>query len=198
MSENTPIPAEVLEAQRQVAEIFGNIATFWGFPRTQGRVYGLLFVSPTPLAHADIRERLEISAGSASMTLASLIHWGVLRRDGRLYEAQTDMMKVIKGVLRRREGHEVDTAIERMQTVAALLEAASKAHQSDTRATAIVRFAHGRVCQLLDFFKLGRRFLDALVAESPLHDLLGALARRAASFRLPFSGSGKDVYLGSH
>lgn len=163
-------------AQDEIAEIFGNIAAFWGFTRTQGRVYGLLFLSPEPLSHGDIQRRLEISAGSASMTLSSLVHWGVLRRDGRLYEAQTDMWKVITGVFRRREREQVENAIERISTVVGQLEALSDPGPS-------VRFVIDRVHQLREFFLLGRRFLDAFVAGSPLHGLLSTIAQRASSFR---------------
>src|SRR5688572_29367706 len=98
------------QAQDEVAEIFGNIAAFWGFTRTQGRIYGLLFLSAEPLGHKDIQSRLGISAGSTSMTLASLAQWGVVRRRDRFYEAETDMWKVITGVLRRRERDQVNDA----------------------------------------------------------------------------------------
>ncbi len=60
---------------------------FWGFTRTQGRIYGLLFITPQALSHGEIQKRLDISAGSTSMTISSLLHWGVLRRSGRLYAA---------------------------------------------------------------------------------------------------------------
>ena len=164
------------QAQDEIAEIFGNIAAFWGFTRTQGRIYGLLFLSPEPLGHKDIQARLGISAGSTSMTLSSLQHWGVLRRNGRLYEAETDMWKVITGVFRRRERDQVDTAIESLGRIAQLLDAVRDPDDA-------IRFAQARVQQLSDFFHLGRRFLEAFVSQSPIHGLLATIAQKAASFR---------------
>jgi DNA-binding transcriptional regulator GbsR (MarR family) len=169
-------PSPLTQAQDEIAEIFGNIAAFWGFTKTQGRIYGLLFLSPEPLGHKDVQTRLGISAGSTSMTLSSLLHWGVLRRTGRLYEAETDMWKVITGVFRRRERDQVDAAIDRLTRVAEHLDAIEKPDDA-------IRFARARVQQLADFFHLGRRFLEAFVSQSPIHGLLATIAQKAASFR---------------
>jgi DNA-binding transcriptional regulator GbsR (MarR family) len=184
MSAEHPTPEDAHEALRaaqdSLADLFGDIAAFWGFTRTQGRIYGLLFLSAEPLGHSEIRDRLSISAGSTSMTLASLVHWGVLRRRGRLYEAQTDMWKVITGVFRRRERDQVSTAIERAQAVLDRLRAVD-----DEQTTPAISFARARVEQLLEFFELGRRFLDAFVSQGPIAGLLSSIAQRAAKFRSP-------------
>jgi DNA-binding transcriptional regulator GbsR (MarR family) len=172
-------------AQDEIAEVFGNIAAFWGFTRTQGRIFGLLFLSPEPLGHAEIHKRLDASAGSVSMTLSSLVHWGVLHRQGRLYVAETDFWKLVTGVMRRREREQVDDAIERVELVSRSL---AKAAKTDPR----LRFARARVDHVLDFFKLGRRFLDAFVARTPLHGLLSTIAQRAARIRSLRSGRDDD------
>src|ERR671929_1930449 len=83
----------------------GRIAEFWGFTRTMGRAFGLLYLSSEPLTQLQLQQRLGISAGSASMTLAALQRWGVAhkvwvrgqRRDH--YRAETDFWKMISGVL---------------------------------------------------------------------------------------------------
>ena len=166
-------------AQLEVAEIFGNIAAFWGFTRTQGRIFGLLFLSPEPLTHGEIRERLQISTGSTSMTLSSLNEWGVVHRQGRHYIAETDLWKLITGVFRRRERAEVVEAIARMRRVVDDL-----AHIADPSPR--LRFALARAESLLDFFKIGKRFLDAFVAHrfgaSQIQQLMSALARRSTLF----------------
>lgn len=178
MTHAAPTPDEALaHAQDELADIFGNIAAFWGFTRTQGRIYGLLFLSPKPLGHAEIRERLGISAGSASMTLASLVHWGVLRRHGRLYAPETDMWKVITGVFRRREKEQVLEAIDRADRLLALLDRVEGGGEP-------IAFVRRRVEQLRDFFSLGRDFLDAFVTGRPISSLLTTIAKRAAKFAL--------------
>lgn len=163
-------------AQQELAEIFGNIASFWGFTRTQGRIYGLLFLSPIPLTQAEIREQLDISTGSASMTLTSLVHWGVLRQRDRAYEAQTDLWKVITGVFRRREREQIEDALRRLGRILAALRDIEDPSPAD-------RFVLTRVRQLEAFFRLGRRFLDAFVAQNPLHGLLSTIVQHAAKFR---------------
>jgi DNA-binding transcriptional regulator GbsR (MarR family) len=183
------LAATALErAQDEVAEIFGNIAAFWGFTRTQGRIYGLLFISPLPVAQAEIRDRLEISTGSTSMTLASLLDWGIVHREGRSYVAETDLWKAITSVMRRRERGQVIDAIQRMSRVVELLATAPDEPS--------VRFALGRTERLLEFFKLGRNFLDAFVARSPLHGLLTSIARRTARFPALLARREPDVRIG--
>jgi len=181
--------SRVLEVQLAVADVFGNIAEFWGFTRTQGRVFGLLFVSPRPLAHADIRDALEISAGSASMTLASLVEWGAVRRIDRWYVAETDFWRLITSVLQRRERAQVDDAIRRVEQAARALDPLPAGDPA-------VAFIRGRLHDLLSFFRLGRAFLDAFVIRNPIHGLLGTIARRAAKIPALLTGGEHHVRVG--
>ena len=171
--------APLAAAQTAVSDVFGNIAAFWGFTRTQGRIFGLLFLSPEPLPHAEIRDRLGISAGSASMTLASLQDWGVVHRQGRHYVAETDLWKLITAVFRRRERAEIVDAIGRMRSV---VEDLAKIGEPSPR----IKFALARAESLHEFFRLGKRFLDAFVASgsgaSRIQNLITALAERSSLF----------------
>ena len=63
---------ELTTARDLAIDACGRIAEFWGFTRTMGRAFGLLYLSREPLAQSELQERLGISAGSASMTLAAL------------------------------------------------------------------------------------------------------------------------------
>lgn len=166
-------PAAVRAAQDAVADVFGNIAEFWGFTRTQGRIFGLVFLSPTPVDQATIRSRLDISAGSASMTLASLVEWGVLHRDGRSYVAETNFWKLITTVMRSRERREVEDAIARVRAAHDLL-----ADVTDDDGS--IAFLRARLAHLLEFFQTGHALLQALVERGPIHGILNALARRAS------------------
>ena len=173
-----PLPAVLLRAQDEVSDICASIAEFWGFTRTQGRIFGLLLMSPEPLEHSAIRSRLEISAGSASMTLATLVEWGVLLRDGRKYRAETDLWKLITGVLERRERAKVEEALERVSRVLAELSVTAPA---DPR----IEFVRARLVYIHDFFQLGHSFLNALLSRGPVRGILGSLARRAARAAAP-------------
>ncbi len=161
----------LVHVQDELAAVCASIAEFWGFTRTQGRIFGLLLMSPEPRDHTAIRTRLDISAGSASMTLATLQEWGVVRRDGRHYSAETDFWKLIRNVLDRRERPRVDEAIDRVSAALALLQTAP----DDPR----VRVVRARLAYVHNFFRLGRSLLGALLTRGPVHGILGGLARRA-------------------
>src|SRR5690348_18245179 len=100
---------ELDEARALATDACGRIAEFWGFTRTMGRAFGLLYLSREPLAQSELQERLAISAGSASMTLAALGRWGVVHKvwvrgqRPEHYQAETDLRKVISGVLNDRD-----------------------------------------------------------------------------------------------
>jgi DNA-binding transcriptional regulator GbsR (MarR family) len=51
----------------------------WGFWRQLGRLWAVLFLSVLPLAAPELCERLRISTGLLSMSLAELRGWGVVR-----------------------------------------------------------------------------------------------------------------------
>jgi DNA-binding transcriptional regulator GbsR (MarR family) len=166
----------VAHAQGSVSDVMGDIAEFWGFTRTMGRIFGLLYMSPEPLDQSTVRTRLSISAGSASTTMTALLDWGVLHREGRLYVAETNFFKLITAVLRQREAARVQQGIVAAQQVVARLRAAD---QSDER----VRFALQRAEHMLGFFEMGGSFLEAFVERSPIRAILNGLARTASRLR---------------
>lgn len=172
-----PDAAEVVvRAQDRVAEVMGEIAEFWGFTRTMGRVFGLVYMSPEPLDQSTVRTRLSISAGSASTTMTALLDWGVLHREGRLYVAETNFFKLITAVLRQREAARVERGIAAAREVVAELR---EADQTDPA----VRFALARAEHMLGFFEMGGSFLEAFVERSPIRAILNGLARTASRLR---------------
>ncbi|MEM6294119.1 MAG: hypothetical protein AAGA54_22765 [Myxococcota bacterium] len=161
------------DAQARISEVMGNIAEFWGFTRTMGRIFGLVYMSPEPMDQATVRTRLGISAGSASTTMAALLKWGVLQREGRLYVAETDFFKLITAVFRQREAAQVEQGIEAARDVVATLRAAD---QDDPR----IRFALQSAEHMLSFFEMGGSLLKAFVERSPVRAIINALARTAS------------------
>jgi DNA-binding transcriptional regulator GbsR (MarR family) len=173
-------PAAIVgRAQDRVADAMGEIAEFWGFTRTMGRIFGLVYMSPEPLDQSTVRTRLDISAGSASTTMTALLEWGVLHRDGRLYVAETNFFKLITAVLRQREAARIEQGIEAARAVVAELRNAELAGHDDPR----VAFALQRAEHMLGFFEMGRSFLEAFVERSPIRAILNGLARTASRLR---------------
>lgn len=174
--EDDPSAAIVARAQDRVSDVLGDIAEFWGFTRTMGRIFGLVYMSPEPLDQSTVRTRLDISAGSASTTMTALLEWGVLHRDGRLYVAETNFFKLITAVLRQREAARVEQGIEATRAV---VDELRHADRGDPR----VAFALQRAEHMLGFFEMGRSFLEAFVERSPIRAILNGLARTASRLR---------------
>lgn len=99
----------LLQLQLKVADTIGALMEFWGFRRSVGRLWTVLYMSPEPLGAADLGELLTMSTGSVSMTIAELAKWGAIkktwvpgeRRD--FYEVETSIWKLLTRVLRERE-----------------------------------------------------------------------------------------------
>jgi HTH-type transcriptional regulator, glycine betaine synthesis regulator len=165
-------PASLARARALGVETCGRIAAFWGFTRTMGRTFGLLYLSPEPLARAEIQRRLEISVGSASMTLGALQRWGVVHRtrvkDRRAehYRAETDFWKMISRVLDERERREITTAVELVE--AARRHAGQAGATADTDGRHDAAFVSDRLARLHDICVLGQTMLDMLLGQLKL------------------------------
>ena len=147
----------------------GRIAEFWGFTRTMGRTFGLLYLSHEPLPQGEIQGRLGISAGSASMTLAALGRWGVVHRvwvrgqRREHYQAETDFWKMISGVLNERERREIGSAVEAVGR--AVGGARGAGAEAPRRLAAEAAFTMGRLERLQEICALGETLLDMLLGQ---------------------------------
>jgi HTH-type transcriptional regulator, glycine betaine synthesis regulator len=168
---------ELTQARDLAIDACGRIAEFWGFTRTMGRAFGLLYLSRQPLAQSELQARLGISAGSASMTLAALGRWGVVhkvwvrgqRREH--YQAETDFWKMISGVLNERERREIGAAVEvvgRAEKAARAAQAAHGGAAAPRRAKAEADFVVERVARLGEICRLGETMLDMLLGQLTL------------------------------
>jgi DNA-binding transcriptional regulator GbsR (MarR family) len=179
------VTGELARARDLGIDTCGRIAEFWGFTRTMGRAFGLLYLSREPLPQTEIQKRLGISAGSASMTLAALGRWGVVHRiwvrgqRREHYEAETDFWKMIAGVLNERERREIGAAVEAVERAQAGVRAAQAAAKAQSgpagkKLKAEADFTAVRLAQLGEICRLG---------ETMLNMLLGQLTLDVAKFR---------------
>jgi DNA-binding transcriptional regulator GbsR (MarR family) len=160
-------------AQGLAIETCGRIAQFWGFTRSMGRTFGLLYVVPAPLTQAEIQRRLRISAGNASMTLTALMRWGVVQKVAGVakgdrsvrYGSETDFWKMISGVLNERERREIRTAIETMNKAEAGAREAQLAFPPDSEERAGADHTALRLARLREICQLGETMLDMLLGE---------------------------------
>lgn len=114
------------QAELRVADQVGRLMEFWGFKRVHGRVWTILFLATDPLPSAEIRKRLSISVGAASMALAELRRWGAVREassSGRAvhYEPETNIWRLISRVMQDRERRILDESLETFEDALTVL-----------------------------------------------------------------------------
>jgi DNA-binding transcriptional regulator GbsR (MarR family) len=90
----------------QVVAVFVDGVRVLGLPRSIGEIYGLLFISQTPLALDDLVRRLGISKGSASQGLRLLKSLGAVREAPSsverrtYYEPAIELKRLVGGFIR--------------------------------------------------------------------------------------------------
>lgn len=95
--------------ERQVVAVFVDGVRVLGLPRSIGEIYGLLFISRSPLSLDDLVKRLDISKGSASQGLRMLKSLGaVIEANGSnggterrtYYEPAVELKRLVGGFIR--------------------------------------------------------------------------------------------------
>jgi transcriptional regulator, ArsR family len=95
-----------------MADAIGQLMEFWNFKSNLGRIWTLLYLSPEPVPAAEISESLNLSAGAVSMATNELLRWKAIRKIHQpgerrdFFTAETDLWKLITGVLSDRERRE--------------------------------------------------------------------------------------------
>lgn len=151
------------QASAHTIEGMSHISHFWGFSKGMGAIFGILYLSPTPLSLDELVEQANITKGAVSTNVRQLERLGLVHKKVVIgerkdyYEAETDFWKVVKGVLREREKSEFDRAI---RTVGESLEMVATATGLSPEEAERAAFYQKRMKALADFFKM----LDNMVA----------------------------------
>jgi DNA-binding transcriptional regulator GbsR (MarR family) len=133
----------------------------WGIPRSMAELHALLFIVGRPLNTDDVMQRLGISRGSASTTLRALVDWQLITRvhvrgDRKEYfEAEQDIWKMFRLILRQRKKREIDPVLEELHACRKLTEPAGRRVDPDA---APIESHNQRLEDLLEFM----RMLDSL------------------------------------
>ncbi|MET0340659.1 MAG: ArsR family transcriptional regulator [Polyangiales bacterium] len=181
MSEPTPDddlptgPSELWPSEQLLSDALGRLMEFWGFKRHMGRIWTILYLSDEPLGATELRDKLQLSAGSVSMALNELLRWGVVkklwvhgqRRDH--FVAESNLWKMISRVFRERELVEILEAIGAMESALGSLEEKAKSRDPATRARALTQRA--RIERLLELSRLGRKLIEGLLETARLDAL---------------------------
>ena len=114
MTPARPKPDALHEAQDRFIATWGQMGSAWGISRTMAEVHALLFISGDALCTDDVMDRLQISRGSASMSLRALLDWGVITRTHKrgdrkeYFLADQDVWTMFRAIVRERMKREVD------------------------------------------------------------------------------------------
>ena len=183
-----PVSYGLSRADLAVADAVGALMELWGFRRQLGRVWAVLFLSDRALAAPELCDRLRISTGLLSMSLAELKRWGVVRAVAipgdrkEHFEAETNVWKMVSRVLREREKRAVEEALAAFER--ALAEVRAAVADVDPAVKAAARFKVKRLEQLADLSRAALGVLKLLVDSAradagPLKLLSEALGRRS-------------------
>lgn len=154
-------------------EGLGQLASYFGFNKVMGQLYGALLLSPHPLSLDDLMARLGISKASVSTHMRTLEHMGIVRevwvKDDRrkYYRAETDFWRILSNVLSSRELRDVNRALSVLENNAGHLKTAIPAMTDEQRALA--DFYIERIDALQDFFKLAQMLLTSFIQYAQEH-----------------------------
>lgn len=146
------------EARRQMIQTWGQLSTQWGISRSMGQILALLMISPDPMTTDDFMEELGISRGSASMSLRSLLEWGVIRKAfvpgdrKEFYAAEKDAWKMAMQIARERKRRELDPLIQVLKDI----QVTDREEATQAQTDEINRMAH----QVLDVAMQVDKVLD--------------------------------------
>jgi HTH-type transcriptional regulator, glycine betaine synthesis regulator len=145
--------------ERQVVDFFVDGVRVLGLPRSIGEIYGLLFISRSPLALDDLVRRLGISKGSASQGLRTLKNLGAVREAGgnsngerrTYYEPAVELKRLVGGFIREQIRPHLDSGKGKIRQLSTTADAVEDPEQR--------RFLRERVERLDQWMRSGGRVL---------------------------------------
>ena len=145
------MPQSLTTIKKDFTEGLSQISRFWGFPRGMGAIFGVLYLSPTPLSLDEIVEETGLTKGAISTEIRALARMGLVHRSTRLgdrkdyYEAEADFYAAVRSILKERQNSEFDRAVGSVRETLTTME---KNWVEDEE----WNFVYERVQALQDFF----------------------------------------------
>lgn len=157
---------------------WGEMGETWGVNRSVSQIHALLYVSARPMTAEDIAEALSMARSNVSTSLRELLGWSLIRRvpvlgDRRdFYEAEADMLEMVRRIALGRKARELDPAL------LVLRECVAEADRDRT----VPPTARARFKQMLDVMEgVDRSFAEIMRLPTPILARLirmgGAVAR---------------------
>jgi DNA-binding transcriptional regulator GbsR (MarR family) len=155
-------PIKILaEGRQEFIELWGDMGARWGVPRSMTELHALLYIVGVPMNTDDIMKQLSISRGNASMTLRTLLDWGIITRAHRpddrkdYYIAEQDVWKLFATVARARKRRELEPLTARLKSLSqkSIADATSDGVAHRERIESMLQF-------IIQFDGLSERFLS--------------------------------------
>ncbi|HEX5836558.1 MAG TPA: ArsR family transcriptional regulator [Anaerolineales bacterium] len=114
--------------KKDFTEGLSQISRFWGFPKGMGAIFGVLYLSSTPLSLDEIVEETGLTKGAISTEIRALARMGLVHRSSKLgdrkdyYEAEPDFYAAIRSILKERQNSEFDRAVRSVKNTLEALE----------------------------------------------------------------------------
>lgn len=122
------MPQSISTIKKDFTEGLSQISRFWGFPKGMGAIFGVLYLSPTPLSLDEIVTETGLTKGAISTEIRALARMGLVHRSTKLgdrkdyYEAEADFYAAIKSILKERQNSEFDRAVRSVKDTLAAME----------------------------------------------------------------------------
>jgi len=154
--------SSLTQARQHALLGLSRISEFWGFPKAMGAIYGALYLAPQALSLDELVEQVGVTKGAISTNVRMLERLGMVHRQLQIgerkdyYRAETDLWKIVKGVLREREKSEFDQALNTVQESIAMIDQGPL----DPQEAELANFYRKRLQAMQSFFHT----LDQVVA----------------------------------
>ncbi|MBI5961514.1 MAG: helix-turn-helix domain-containing protein [Chloroflexi bacterium] len=164
---NLPPNTTFSTVNTSIIEGLGQLASYFGFTKVMGQLFGALMLSPEPLSLDDLMDRLGISKASVSTNMRTLEHMGIVRevwvKDDRrkYYRAESDFWRILTNILSSRELRDVNQALKVLDDNAAQLQKGIPAMGDEEQKLA--EFYIERLSQLQEFFRLAQMLLMSII-----------------------------------
>lgn len=149
------------EAEKRFVETWGQMAGAWGISRTMAEIHAILYLSSKPLSMDDLMSRLDISRGNASMSLRSLLDWGIVSRvhkrgDRKEYfQAEQDVWAMFRAIVRERVKREAEPLAAQLHEIRDLTRRNAKSARAATEAEKQeLAEVNKRLESLINFFQM--------------------------------------------
>lgn len=126
------------EAKHEFIQEWGILGSSWGINKTEAQIHALLLLSPEPLAVEEIMEELHVSRGNVSMSLRSLMDWGIVYKKFKPNErkeyfiSEKDIWELATQVAQERQKRELKPVLRMLENVQQMQDSSAAASDVDT------------------------------------------------------------------